>query len=67
MTEKRKKQRIIREQIKDRHTSHWDLDMLSREELEALMSAPPSKKDGARKDRKAEEPSNGSRETDDKL
>jgi hypothetical protein len=32
-----KKQRLFREEIKDRHTSHWDLDMLSREELEAAM------------------------------
>ena len=33
-----KKTRVIREDIKDRHTSHWDLDYLSREELEQLMS-----------------------------
>jgi hypothetical protein len=33
-----KKARIFREQVKDRHTAHWDLDMLSREELEAVMS-----------------------------
>jgi hypothetical protein len=33
-----KKARIFREQVKDRQTAHWDLDMLSRKELEALMS-----------------------------
>jgi len=33
------KEKIILEQVKDRHTSHWDLDMLSRAELEALMAA----------------------------
>ena len=32
-----KKKRVLREEIKDRHTSHWDMDMLSREELEKLM------------------------------
>lgn len=31
------KSRIIREPVKDKHTSHWDMDMLSRAELEALM------------------------------
>lgn len=30
------KKKIVREEIKDRHTSHWDLDMLTREELERL-------------------------------
>jgi len=33
----RKKARVIREAVKDRHTSHWDLDYLSRAELEDLM------------------------------
>lgn len=33
-----KKQRLFREEIKDKHTSHWDLDMMSREELEAFMA-----------------------------
>ncbi len=32
-----KKKKVLREEIKDRHTSHWDMDMLSREELEKLM------------------------------
>ena len=32
-----KKKKVLREQIKDRHTSHWDMDMLSRGELEKLM------------------------------
>ena len=32
-----KKKKGLREAIKDRHTSHWDMDMLSREELEKLM------------------------------
>ncbi len=32
-----KKQRVFREEIKDKHTSHWDLDMMTREELEAVM------------------------------
>lgn len=33
-----KKKRLFREEVKDRHTSHWDLDMMSREELETMMS-----------------------------
>ena len=32
-----KKKKVLREEIKDRHTSHWDMDMLSREELAKLM------------------------------
>lgn len=31
--------KIHREEIKDRHTSHWDLDMLSHEELAAVMTS----------------------------
>ena len=34
----KKKRRVIKEDIKDIHTSHWDLDYLSREELEKLMT-----------------------------
>ena len=37
MTSTPRKARIIREIVKDSHTSHWDLDMLSHAELEALM------------------------------
>ena len=33
-----KPKKIVREEIKDRHTSHWDTDMMSRAELEALMT-----------------------------
>ena len=33
-----KKARIIREDVKELHTSHWDLDYVSREELERLMT-----------------------------
>ena len=33
-----KKQRLFREEIKDKHTSHWDLDMMTRDELEAAMT-----------------------------
>ena len=36
----RKKPRVIREEVKDRHTSHWDLDYVSRADLEELMSRP---------------------------
>ena len=36
-TSQDKKKKVLREEIKDRHTSHWDMDMLSREELEKLM------------------------------
>ena len=39
-----KPKKIVREEIKDRHTSHWDMDMLSREELEALMTQKPASK-----------------------
>ena len=37
-----KKTRLIKEDIKDRHTSHWDLDYVSQEELERLMTQKPS-------------------------
>ena len=37
----KKKARLIREDIKDRHTSHWDLDYISHEELEQLMTRKP--------------------------
>ena len=36
------KTRLIKEDIKDRHTSHWDLDYVSQEELERLMTQKPS-------------------------
>ena len=36
-----KSKKIVREEIKDRHTSHWDMDMMSRAELEALMTQKP--------------------------
>ena len=39
-----KTKKIVREEIKDRHTSHWDMDMMSREELEALMTQKPAAK-----------------------
>ncbi|MEQ8408243.1 MAG: hypothetical protein RKH07_08210 [Gammaproteobacteria bacterium] len=43
----KRKQRIMREQVKDRHTSHWDLDMLSHDELEKLMGKPSEQADNA--------------------
>lgn len=39
MVAKPRKPRIIRETVKDLHTSHWDLDMLSLSDLEILMGA----------------------------
>ena len=36
------KPRIIRETVKDLHTSHWDLDLLTKSELEELMAAQAS-------------------------
>ena len=33
----KKPKKVLSEEIKDRHTSHWDMDMMSRAELEALM------------------------------
>jgi hypothetical protein len=39
-----KPKKIVREEIKDRHTSHWDMDMMSRAELEALMTQKPAAK-----------------------
>lgn len=42
-----RKKRIIHEQVKDRHTSHWDLDLLSREQLEALMAKQQDATDSA--------------------
>lgn len=47
---KSEKQRIIREQVKEGQTSHWDLDLLSREELEALMEARKQGKDAPASD-----------------
>lgn len=32
-----KKFKIYQEEVKERHTSHWDWDYLSTEEIEALM------------------------------
>ncbi len=37
MVTKPRKPRIIQETVKDLHTSHWDLDMLSLSELETLL------------------------------
>ena len=37
-TDSKAGKKVLREEIKDRHTSHWDMDLLSREELEKLMS-----------------------------
>ena len=34
-----KKQRIFRETVKDQHTTHWDLDLLSHEQLAVAMGA----------------------------
>lgn len=42
-----RKPRIIRETVKDMHTSHWDQDMLSHAELDALLGARNSEKNGA--------------------
>lgn len=36
-----KKQRIFRESVKDAHTSHWDLDLLSKDQLAAVMGKGP--------------------------
>ena len=38
MATKRKKPRIYMEKAKSQHTTHWDLDYLSREEVDALYS-----------------------------
>jgi len=35
-----KKTKVLREKAKDLQTSHWDLDYISRDELERLMSKP---------------------------
>ena len=38
MSDTEKKQtRLFLESVKDRHTSHWDLDLVSKDELEAIM------------------------------
>lgn len=42
-----RKIKLFREDVKDRHTSHWDLDLLSREDLERLMAADQSDGDDA--------------------
>lgn len=33
-----KRKKLFRDEVKERHTSHWDLDMMSHEELEAMMA-----------------------------
>ncbi|MFT4886549.1 MAG: hypothetical protein ACI8V0_000770 [Pseudohongiellaceae bacterium] len=48
------KKRLFREEVKDRHTSHWDMDMMSREELEATMAG--AKKTDAVDTKKQEPP-----------
>jgi hypothetical protein len=48
------KKRLFREEVKDRHTSHWDMDMMSREELEATMAG--SKKNDAVDTKKQDSP-----------
>lgn len=47
MGKKDKKIRIYKDQAKDRHTTHWDMDYLTRKEVEALYSK-PKKKSGKR-------------------
>lgn len=37
-----KKKRLFREEVKDLHTSHWDMDMMSRAELETFMAGSKS-------------------------
>lgn len=37
-----KKKRLFREEVKDHHTSHWDMDLMSREELETMMAGSKS-------------------------
>ena len=40
-----KRKKLFRDEVKERHTSHWDLDMMSHEELEAMMAkkkSPPA-------------------------
>jgi len=55
-----KKKRLFREEVKDRHTSHWDIDMMSREELEAMMAgskksdAPDTEKQASPKETKSD-------------
>lgn len=41
-----KKQRIFRETVKDQHTSHWDLDLLSHEQLAVVMGATSHAEEG---------------------
>ena len=52
-----KKARVFREQVKDHHTSHWDLDYLSRAELERLML-------GDRSSESAEKPTQDKHQSD---
>jgi hypothetical protein len=39
-TDKKKPFRIFIDDVKIRHTTHWDEDFMSREELEAAYAAP---------------------------
>ena len=52
-----KKARVFREQVKDHHTSHWDLDYLSSAELERLML-------GDRSSESAEKPTQDKHQSD---
>lgn len=42
MSSVRSKSKLILERVKDQHTSHWDLDLLSWDELEAALGDPDS-------------------------
>ncbi len=47
MNKSLKKTRIYKDQAKDRHTTHWDLDYLPREEVESLYADSKKKKGGS--------------------
>ena len=48
MNKPEKKTRVYKDQAKDRHTTHWDMDYLPRKEVDALYAK--SKKKRAKKE-----------------
>jgi len=44
MNKPEKKTRVYKDQAKDRHTTHWDMDYLPRKEVEALYAKSQKKR-----------------------
>lgn len=56
MENKPNKPRLFREIVKDQHTSHWDQDLLSWEELERTLAEDDQQSDVATSDKVGNKP-----------